>query len=536
MDIFPLLRPFTYISIVLLVCLTQYSCDNENSVAEPSIIIVPVDSLLGTSPSAVLNPTGRTPLAALLGLSCQNPLQLTVEVQGDVPLSATFDGFRTVFNVPILGLYPDLLNEVHLTLMTQDSVFAFDTLYIQTEPANPEWPDINVLVSDPDRMEPGLTCSSVLPNQKISSSHPVMFDHTGQIRWSLDPSPEIMYTFRIEDGVLYGRFGSGEIVAYDMLGRKLRELNAFLPTYFPHHDFFVMPNGHYLVPVDKKETTVLDDRGRTTFTSGDHMIEIDTAGTVLQEWDFRAVLDVDRYDQKQDRSDWLHGNSIWYVESEDAIIFSGRNQGIFQVDRNNNLDWILAAHKGWEKAGANGDGFDTKEYLLTALDAAGNPYPEPIQQGDSVIAEFGWPFGQHVPIIFPDGRLLVFDNGLDRDFGQSPLFSRGVAYEIDPVNMTVKQTWEYGSILGQDFYAGIISNVQWLPETGHCLIAPGLIELPNSVTARTTEVNYPGTEVVFDAIVELSHYGGDGTLNWGERDMVYRSFRLPLYPPSVLAE
>ena len=82
----------------------------------------------------------------------------------------------------------------------------------------------------------------------------------------------------------------------------------------------------------------------------------------------------------------------------------------------NELVWIMAPHKGWGKAGINGDGFETSDYLLTAVDANGDPYPQNVQDGLVADPNFDWTWGQHASMLLPDGNLFVFDNGYNRHF------------------------------------------------------------------------------------------------------------------------
>ena len=151
-------------------------------------------------------------------------------------------------------------------------------------------------------------------------------------------------------------------------------------------------------------------------------------------------------------------NGIDYSESDDCLIISGRNQCVVKVNRNNELVWILAPHKGWGKSGANGTGIETNPYLLTAVDASGQAYSLDIQNGDNRSIDFDWSWGQHAPVVLENGNLLLFDNGFKRQYTGAEVFSRAVEYEINESNNSIREVWSYGEVRGSECFSNIISN------------------------------------------------------------------------------
>ena len=305
-----------------------------------------------------------------------------------------------------------------------------------------------------------------------------------------------------------------------MLGEEINTWN--IPDHTQHHDLIEKPDGNFIIPTSKAFQA----------TSHDFIIELDrSTGELIREWDLREVLDVDRYDMNWNNVDWLHVNSVWYDERDESLVISGRSQGVVKVSKNNELRWILAPHKGWELSGQSGDGFDTNDYLLTAVDASGNPYPEDVQIGTTRLEEFDWPWGQHGAMILPNGHLFLYDNGWNRGFlpsGQEG-FTKGVEYEIDEETGTVKEVWQYGRERGKEIFSHNISDVDYLPETGNRLICPGNIEQPELIGAKIIEVNFPNGELVFEANIRFKNLDSNW-IGWEESDIVYKSERLSLYP------
>ncbi len=487
---------------------------------DPTETELPLADLVTEAISIELNPHGIAPLVAEASFTTRIPTRITLTVPGEESVTQSF-GEATEHRLPILGLYPDTNNQVTLRLESTEG-YTETTESIQTEALPEALPDVDIVTAKRDQMEPGWNLSALRVSDTPGRHLPFIYDPAGDIRWYAEfPFAELAIGFeRLANGNFI--FGVEEtIYEYDMLGA---EINAWqLPDYFYTHDIIEKPDGNFVIVVDKEGLDTIDD----------FVIEMDRdSGEIVREWDLRQVLDVSRQTYEEEVRDWLHVNAVWYDERDDTLIISGRNQGVFKVTMENELVWILAPHKGWEQAGPDGNGLETSQYLLTAVDANGNPYPEAVQQGDEDPEGFSWVWGQHTPMVLPNGNLFVFDNGRKRNFSGSGTarYSRGVEYAIDKEAMTIEQVWQYGKERGEEFHAQIISDVDYLPETGNRLIMPGIINAsgtpPNQ--AIMTEVTYPGKEVVFEAKIEFANlFAGEV---FGYKDISYRSERLPLYP------
>jgi arylsulfate sulfotransferase len=507
---------------VLLACsLGLAACDATDPLT-PDAYRVPLADLLTDTLAVTLNPYEAAPLTAEATFTTKGPASVMVEVLGAEPLRHRFPEPATEHAVPILGLYPGTTNRVVLRVSSTGITYAVDTLAITTAPLPDFLPTVAVETVDPGRMEAGWTLSSLgIGGEGRFRSYPIIFDNNGDIRWYLDLSflSDLGWPVeRLANGNLLFGFGAA-VFEYDMLGREVNRWD--IPGYWAHHDVIEKPDGNLLVAVDKTGIGTIED----------HVIEIDRAtGAVVNEWDLRQILDVHRRDHSTNEQDWFHMNAIWYSEADDALILSGQAQSaVVKVTRDNELVWILAPHQGWGKAGPNADGHDTSDFLLTAVDGSGEPYPAGVQQGTEAAPGFQWAWGQHAPLLLPDGNLFLFDNGLNRNYANAGPFSRGVEYVIDEAQGTVRQVWAYGEARGNDFFSPIISDVDVLPGTGNRLIMPGIIFGPPP-RAMVTEVTYPGQEVVFEAEIQFKNQLSSGSFAWGEFDLVYRSERLPIYP------
>jgi len=523
-----------YLYLLSICCLIFCnSCKEEpiepdNPIVPPIVDTTSVDTtsvFLGhfeSQANITLNPSSRMPLAAQVEVITLNEVEIEVQVLGDEPYIYTIQDLATEHFIPVLGLYPNQLNEV--LLIAKDSNNNIDTLTIeiQTEPLPSLFPQIDIVAKNESQMEPGWNlCDFSYAIDNELHTQPFMFDNNGDIRWYLIYYEEHRWTATIQR-LLNGNWLRGDgwrLTEYDPLGF---EINTWtVPAYFgQHHDVIEMPNGNFLIAGNPQgESTILDV-----------VIEMDREnGSMVKSWSMTDYLDVDRTALLNDGTDWFHMNSVWYVAQDNSIIVSGRNQGICKIGYDDDeLKWILAPHQAWGDSGIDGDGFDTNDYLLTAINDDNEPFENNVQKGLIINSDFEWVWGQHAAMVLPNGNVFVFDNGFNRNYqGSFYTYSRAVEYEINATNKTVKQKWQYGKNLAY-LHSKIISDVDYLPQTGNILISPGYI-FDDGHSARMTEIAYPFNYVVFDAKINFTDVNSTGS-GWSQADLIYRSERLSLYP------
>lgn len=463
-----------------------------------------------------VNPSGNAPLAALLECKAEEPSIVEVTVEGDAPLKRSSAQYRFQQAFPVLGLYQGT-NEVTVKIIDNRGNYGSKTFTVTTDSLPDFLPEPSMVMANEPMMAEGWNlCEVAIGVGGAFKSYPIVVDQHGDIRWALDcfDYPDLMFPWRrLENGhLLSGVYES--LYEFDWLGRVVRTIP--IPGYISHHEIREMPNGNLLVAVDKIGLSTVED----------HIIEITPAGQIVQEWDLRQILDVDRFDLVQDSVDWFHMNAIYYSESDDCLIVSGKNQGVVKITRDNQLVWILAPHKGWGKAGIDGNGHETSDYLLTAVDGTGQPFPADVQEGTTLHPDFDWTWGQHAPMLLENGHLFVYDNGAGRQFNNNgPNYSRAVEYSIDENNQTIRQVWQYGKGRGQELFSLIISDVDVLSNANR-MMTSGIMFDPNQPYARVVEVTYPDKAVASELNLNFKNQLGAGTFAWGEFDICYRAERV----------
>ncbi len=505
-----------------------------------------------------MNPSGRTALSGVLTFSTDQLSRVTLTISdGENTSTVTPDGgYSTEHEVMVLGLRPGRAHTIDIAFENENGEAGPLSRVTAETPALPDhYPPIDVVLSRPARMEPGVTILQFarLKNQLPDPDFGLLLavDAQGDVVWSYETDHGVDEARRMQTGnLLYQDFRTG-VVEVDMLGRIVNRWHATetkrnqpesaipIDAYTFHHDVLEMPSGNILVlateprTFDSYPTSEEDpDAPREPATViGDVLIEFDRDGTKVREWKILDLLDPYRLGYgsldtnfyrevyaeilEEPGYDWTHVNGIYYIAGEDAVIASSYHQSaVFKLDLGSGeLQWILGPHDGWNSP--------WKELLL-----------EPN-------GELTWQWYQHAPELTPHGTVLLFDNGSARAFPPDPplepleTYSRAVEYRIDEANQSVEELWSFGGP-GEDwFYSGFVSDVDYLPTNDNVLVTVGgQVRKPDGtpgdgppdghIWATLYEVTHTTpAERVWEIVID------DPDTSW----IVYRSERLPsLYP------
>jgi len=509
-----------------------------------------------------MNPSGHTPLAGLLSFTTDRPTRATLRITDDQNhelMAPTEDAFTTAHALIVLGLRPDRRNTVEVSLEAEGGAVA-DALSIDvtTRPLPDSVPAIDVKLSRPARMEPGITLVPVFDASQDSVGFTVAIDPQGDVLWYYDSTSDEPRRISTGNFLSMNEFAERRsLIEYDMLGRVVRQWwatnivndppSGAIPVAIDdfHHDIIELPSGHFLTlsteirHIDDYPTSNTDPVAprEPRDIAVDVLYEFDPAtGDIVRSWKLFDLIDPNRipqafqatdfyknaYDDILDEPpiDWSHGNGLAYIEETDSLILSIRKQcAVIKIDLGTGkVRWILGDPTGW--------GPEFADLLLKP------------------VGDVDWFYGQHAPEITPDGTLLLYDNGAwGRAFPPNEpetideAYSRAVEYAIDEDNMTVQQLWSYGSLDGDRFYSSFVSEVDTLPQTGNLLLSNGGQEVDDQSLPA-----YAGYEVDEPLRVKLSVYEVTHTVppeklwdmeidtldgSWG----VFRTERLPgLYP------
>lgn len=430
-----------------------------------------------TLPTITQNP--RVPLAAIVTFTTNTDVITTLSVtDGKHSWEHRFDleaQFDSETGLPIVGMHSDTAHEITVQIENEQGQKTYaETLHYRT-PEIPKdnrlFPPIEVTLSEPEAMEPGITLmmsrrrpggqpEAFSPEERrfISNYSLILgFDAEGEIIWYYEFDSRVVNMVQLDNGNLIFLGLDYKLHEIDVLGNERNSWYAqhrpygaddkALPIDVPtiHHSFSLMPNGNIAAFTAHSKTIKNyyadefdpDAPRQAQKVMGDRIIEFERdTGKIVWSWDTFDWLDPFRigylltfpfWDVRgfPKHLDWTHGNGIHYYPQDDAFFFSFRSLScILKVSRKTGeIIWILGDHTGWEG--------DFKEKLLT-------PIGEP----------FEWQYYQHEPKVLADGNLLLYDNHMygaipfNEPIDPTTVNSRAVIYRIDEDEMTIEQIWE----------------------------------------------------------------------------------------------
>ncbi len=483
--------------------------------------------LLKAAPTFEGNANPAVPQVGIVSVTTLEESSGNVTISGageewDVALDET----AAVHVKPIFGLRP--ATTYTATLLLQSASTSVITEPVQwTTPALPEqFPPIIASLSEPERMEPGMT----LFNLRAPTGSMVIVDHAGVVRWYYYDRDRPVKTDhrRLPNGNFLFERGHRLVVEVDPLGNVEAQWHA---ARYPveldipsdsiavdvesfHHEISILDSGNFLVLSTEQRTveafpTSYEDPAAPTESAvviGTVVVEFTPEGEIVKRISLFDLLDPMRIARGSLRDKWpetfgegvrawSHGNAVVYEDETDSYYVSLRHQdAVVRIDRSTEeLVWIFGTHANWRQPWS--------ELLLT---------PE---------GDLTWPFHQHALELTPRG-LGLYDNGNYRaaafEAVTEPEYSRAVIYDVDAVAMTVREVWSYGSPEGEDsFYSSAMGDADWQGRSGNVLLTNAIVEAGDGRNAQLLEIT-PSGERVFQLDV------GDGTLA-----AIYRAQRLP---------
>ncbi|WP_317898776.1 aryl-sulfate sulfotransferase [Aurantibacillus circumpalustris] len=314
-----------------------------------------------------------------------------------------------------------------------------------------------------------------------------------------------------------------------------------------HHDVYPMPNGNVLMLVwEKKSREEAIKAGRDSMYAGEGLwnekiIELKPVGTnsaiVVWEWSVwdHLIQDVNtnglHYGVISENPqlininystasvpDWLHFNSVVFNPAINQILVSNRNFGeLFIIDHSTTIKQA-ASHSG----GLRNKGGDL-------LYRWGNP--ESYNQGSVVDKKL---FNQHSAFWIANGlkdagKIMVFNNGLDRPGGQyssvevivTPINKNGT-YDLTKGKAFLPDDaeWKYSDSIPVNFYSRNVSSAQRL-SNGNTLICEG-------ANGKFFEIDKTN-KIVWTYINPVS---GNGIIKETKENSRNQVFRCTLYEPN----
>ncbi len=496
-----------------------FSCNNDE---DPREIMMEMEeeeeeeeeagsNLIDLSVDFNLNPTGHAPLSAIMSVQSIDAFNVEVTIKGrrgansDHTISKSEN--LTTHVIDIHGLYAGHDNNIQIIAKDVDgNILATKTETITTEPLISDMPRVESLLQNLQEDHAVFYLVNYFGfDQEFVPQRPFLVDQFGDIRWYLDFTGHSMLDgiyldnglFHMKNNnIVFSGAGWDQVFITNLFGSIQNSFRMVDHTF--HHTVIEKEDGNLLLTANQKNRPTVQDV----------IIEMNALnGSIINIWDLTESLDPTRTTWTSNNNDWIHVNGVTHDPSDNTIIITGRTQGVFKLNYDNEIQWILAPHRGW---GTSGDGIDMNQFLLQPLDQNGAPITDQnVIEGNTNADDFEWNWYQHSPILLPNGNFMCFDNGDNRNFGTSPSYSRAVEYKIDQENMTVQQIWDYGKDLETEAYSRIVSKVNYIPELDHVMFTPGAINSNGQPHGRIYEVDKSTKEQLLDIkITPLQTFSG----------------------------
>ncbi len=466
-------------------------------------------------PTVSQNPNPNVPLAAIVTFTANRAVETVIAITDGVNAWEThFDmDAQPETGLGVIGFRPDRQHTLHITIRDVDGETTTSAPLIYTSPPLPDdvrlFPPMHVTVSQPERMEPGLTLvmarrripgepTELTPEQRafnINYGLMILLDAQGEVVWYLQTQARVADAIRLHNGNFLYLTTDFRLTEVDPLGN---ERQAWYASHRPqgsddtaipieaqtlHHCIYELANGNFMAftanaqEVPDFYTSEWDPNAprQTQMVMGDTIIEFTREGEVVWRWNCFDYLDPYRIGYETlytywwvrgfpGQAGWTHGNSMWIDEEANTLLLCLRCQeAILKIDRHTgNIQWILGEPTDWPEA--------LQSKLLKPIG--------PVQ----------WPYHMHSPSITGDGIFLIFDNGLFQARPFTPpkapaeTYGRAAAYAIDEANLTVREVWASDTFGPDNMISYAMGDADWLPKTGNVLISYGLGLRRNQVT------------------------------------------------------
>lgn len=449
-------------------------------------------SYIFESPLIIKNPYDKAPLTALALYQSNDMGKVEVSIKGQQGSSDYIyevDVSKGMAQVPILGLFPQMINTVEIGFIDSNGVVNEKTVIkIETE-ALPE--DIYNLDVDINNLEEE---KDTFIHIGGVNGYNTIIDRTGTVRWYYDDNLSFGFTY-LDNGHLYvckQKDLEGDLTASVNQQSTLMEIDMLGKI----HTTIELDNRMHHELIYNEKDNLLYASTHNIYGNGveDTVLAIDIVnGTVEESIDFSEVLDryrIGTADQLTRGEDWLHINSVSFDE-DNSMLISARRLGMVKLDNEKELQWILAQHDNWTE--------EFQDYLLTPIDEKGNElYDLSSEEGREDANRNFFPLQQHAIEVLGDLddnsdtlEVIIFNNGgyySYVDQFQEVEESETIIYSIDAQKMTVQILRRFGRELGEDFYSNSVSDANLL-DNDHILITAGDLTNNDAVNAHIIQVD-----------------------------------------------
>lgn len=313
-----------------------------------------------SNPLVIHNLYGTNPLSLNIYFKTEEQLQLryTVNVKTNKKIPAfertlknTGDNnLTTTHEYQLIGFVPGYVNTVKYELLNKDNKV------VQTMERDYDFTNIKVNSQTFAEVTTGTSTKdlatglyTILGNDSDTKDYVAMYDNAGILRAEIPIIGYRAHRILFDDDYMYFSISQSKIVKMSNTGRVADVYKT--GHYHLHHDYTFSTDGNILVLANNLEKATEEDCIIKINLETKEVTELVDFEPLFQTYVDTCTLDtVSQRDEGEDGLDWLHLNSIEYVDG-DVFLSSRETSSILKVNNietNPQLEYILSSKEIWK--------------------------------------------------------------------------------------------------------------------------------------------------------------------------------------------